>query len=464
MSTKLGDFFTSELEFSKTDKKNKIYVINISFLFASLGLLYGIILNTFNEMPNLAYTEIVIICINIILFTILRIRPRLINLIATFLTVMYTFFFLYLIYIGEPSDLRHIWLFTYPLILLYFQDKKDGIYWIFIMLFLLNIAPLQPFIEIKYSSLDMIYISIVFVIITLITNFYLYKLSSVKKQILAQQDLLKDFNKSLEEQVKYKTVELKELNESLELKVQEKLQEIIKRDRILEAQSKQAVMGEMINMIAHQWRQPLSNITLQISQLQFKKMLGDSINDDKIYDVLNGISDTIIYLSDTIDDFLAYFHPGKDADEIELHQLLQKAVNLALPKAKEIGVEILINKDEDIELVTYINELVQVIVNLLNNAIDALGECNKEDLKVKLVTQIQSDNIIINIIDNANGISDENLIHLFEPYFSTKGKNGSGLGLYMSQMIIQKQLNGTLEVSSSKNGSIFTITIPNSIE
>ena len=466
MKNIFNNFVTSGFDFTEIemDLKGRYQMVNAGLFLSTIGLIFGIIGNIIRDQEGFIAVEISLLCINFFLIYLFRKDRKYFNTVVITMTTQFTFLFLFLVYVAEPESMKHIWLFSYPIILLYLQDSKKGMYWMFFVIVMLLVAPLQNIIEVKYSIYQVTYLSFVLIIVHTIIYFYQQKMDEAKNKILEQQFLLLNFNNELEKQVNDKTSELKELNESLEIKVQEKLDELLKRDRILESQSKQAVMGEMINMIAHQWRQPLSTITLQISHLQFKKMLGQEIDDDNMDNVLTQISDTIIYLSDTIDDFLTYFHPDKDANDIELHELLQKAINLALPKAKKVGVEIFIDRHEDIELVTYINEFVQVVVNLLNNAVDALSECDKEELKIKIVTQMKGANVIINVIDNANGISDENILHLFEPYFSTKGKNGTGLGLYMSQMIVQKQLNGSLDVSSSKNGSIFTITIPNYIE
>jgi signal transduction histidine kinase len=249
------------------------------------------------------------------------------------------------------------------------------------------------------------------------------------------------------------------MNESLEITVQEKVQELIQKDKILKVQSKQAVMGEMISMIAHQWRQPLSTITLQISNLQIKRLLGQTDENPKdIDDMLNQISDTIIYLSETIDDFQTYFRTDKESTEIEIHELLQKAVNFALPRIKTQKIALTIHKHSEMITRVYINELVQVILNLINNAIDSYERLNRADKHIDLeVLEMQEDIICIKVKDNGCGIAPDNLEHLFEPYFSTKGKNGTGLGLYMSQMIIEKQFYGHIEVESSHEGSTFSV-------
>jgi len=274
------------------------------------------------------------------------------------------------------------------------------------------------------------------------------------------QKKLRGFNIKLEEQVDIKTSELRKLNESLEITVQEKIEELIKKDKILTIQSKQAVMGEMISMIAHQWRQPLANITLQISNIEIDKLFGKEIDDERVDQTLRNISDSIIYLSETIDDFQTYFRPDGKPVAITTQDLLDKVLTLAAARIDSTNVNVEVHCSNKQTISIYINELVQVILNILNNAIDAFDDVTRENKQVDIFGTIKEDMIHLSIKDNASGIAEENIKKLFDPYFSTKGKNGTGLGLYMSQMIIQKQFKGTIDVESSKNGTTFIIKIP----
>ena len=241
------------------------------------------------------------------------------------------------------------------------------------------------------------------------------------------------------------------------------IEELTQKDEILSVQSKQAVMGEMISMIAHQWRQPLSTITLQISNLQVKKMMGEDVDEKTMDDTLGQISDSIIYLSETIDDFQTYFHPDKKAIEIEIHEFLQKVVNFIIPRVKPSKIALTIEHTTSINVLIYMNELMQVMLNILNNAIDAFDGLDRDEKYIKIYIKYRDERVYIYVEDNASGIPDNVLERLFEPYFSTKGKNGTGLGLYMSQMIMQKQFGGDIVVETSTKGSRFIIDIPKSI-
>ena len=418
MTLKFDNFFTSGWVFddSELEIKSKFQMINIAIVLSSAGLLYGIIGNILREIYHIIPIEVFLLFVNLILFFVLKKCKKSFKNVATLITFQFTFFFLYLVYVNEPSSLKHVWLFTYPIILLYLQSKKLAIYWFTLTITLLIVAPMQPFLEVSYSLYQVTYIAFVLVILAVIVNFYQIKMEEVKALILKQQTMLQN-------------------------------------------QAKQAVMGEMISMIAHQWRQPLSTVTLNISNLQIKKLLGEELDSEVLDKALEDISNTVVYLSDTIDDFQTYFHPNKELTKIELHELLNKAVVFALPRLKNTKIDIQIIKNEDIFVETYMNELIQVTLNIINNAIDVLISLELDAPKITISIEENKDEATILIEDNANGISEEILPKIFDPYFSTKGKNGTGLGLYMSQMIIQKQFDGVIGVDTSPQGTIFKVKI-----
>ena len=279
------------------------------------------------------------------------------------------------------------------------------------------------------------------------------------------QKKLKRFNKELERSVAKKTKELREINDSLELTVQEKINELLQKDEILTRQSKQAVMGEMISMIAHQWRQPLNTIALKISNIQLQEMMSKSVTKEQLLEVLKEINNTIQYLSGTIDDFKTYFKPNKDATQTTLKNLIDKGLGFIDARIKKENIRIDESKLEDVELITYSSELIQVILNIVNNAIDAYMEHSWiEDKVIKIYSEVDGNWLRIFIYDKAGGISNDVMKQLFEPYFSTKEKNGTGLGLYMSKMIVEKQFGGTIDVQSRNATTTFIIEIPKDVK
>ena len=459
------NFTTSGFEFSeeRAHRKAQYQTLNVGILLTSVAIIYGIIGNIIRDIEGYIPIELAILFVNVLLIVSLRKFPKAFKYIVIVMVSQFTFLFLFLLYISEPSSMKFLWIYTYPIILLYLQDGKRSIYWVAFLLLMLIIGPLQDIVEVKYTLYQATYMSAVMIIINTIMYFYQLKMTEVSNKIIQQQHQLHEFNINLEAQVFEKTSALQELNESLEEKVEEKLEELRAKDKILQIQSKQAVMGEMISMIAHQWRQPLSTITLQIANLQFKKLLGQDASGEETDKALSDISDTIIYLSDTVDDFQTYFHPDKEMSKSEVYELLQRAINFSAARIKEGSIDVEISNKEKIYISTYPNEFIQVVLNIFNNALDALKEIKKEKPFIKIDVQDNDKMIFINITDNAAGIKPENISKLFEPYFSTKGKNGTGLGLYMSKMIVEKQFNGIIKVKSSSKGTTFTIQVPKNI-
>ncbi len=239
------------------------------------------------------------------------------------------------------------------------------------------------------------------------------------------------------------------------------------KDKLLYHKSKMEAMGEMIENIAHQWRQPLSTITTTASGIKLKKEFG-ILSDENLNEFIDIIVETSQHLSNTIDDFRNFFKQTKEKNLFKIKNSLKKALNLLSPKFNNKDIKIIENIEE-VEIYSLQNELIHVILNILNNAIDAFDEGNFEKKYIFIDCYEKNDFLNIEIKDNAKGIKDEIIDRIFEPYFTTKHKSqGTGIGLYMSQEIVTKHLNGSIEVEKvnfsykDKNylGSKFIIKLP----
>ena len=238
------------------------------------------------------------------------------------------------------------------------------------------------------------------------------------------------------------------------------LSELKKNEKILLEQSKLAAMGEMVSVIAHQWRQPLSAIGSIITRLKLKYNLKDidlSTYDEKLTQINNYIQ----YMSNTIDHFRDFLIKDSKKDLIKLEQIVNNTYSLIQNSFDLIGIKVIINPSESLEnIYLYKNDLIQVILNILNNAKDALVLNNISNPQITIkFSQIDAFQII-EIEDNAGGI-DLNIIEkIFNPYFSSKEKkNGTGLGLYICKIIVEKHLNGEISIKNTKNGALFSIKI-----
>jgi len=262
--------------------------------------------------------------------------------------------------------------------------------------------------------------------------------------ILYRQKLLKDNNLLLRKKVDIKTKELLEINSELESRIKLEVEENLKKDRLLSQQSKMISMGQMIENIAHQWRQPLSLITTGASGIKIKKQV-DDLSDEFLYSTLDSIIETSNYLSNTIDDFRNFYKPEKEKKEFDLGTCCTKTIELMNPKFLEKDIKIIYNTQK-LKVNSYENELTQVLINILNNSKDAL-ELNKSiSEKLIFISMFKhKKNLIILIRDNAGGIEEEIIDKIYEPYFTTKHNyQGTGIGLYMCQEILTKHMNGKI--------------------
>lgn len=230
---------------------------------------------------------------------------------------------------------------------------------------------------------------------------------------------------------------------------------------ILVEQSKSAAMGEMISMIAHQWRQPLQAVSILIQKLPLNKVLEGDIPDELLDQVVDEIGKQLEYMSKTIDDFRDFFLPDKPQEEITIIEVINKSLDFLSFMTKTDSIDVNLDKGTDIKVFVHVNELVQVLINLIKNARDVLIERDIKDRKIFIKFYEEKNSLIIEIEDNAGGIPEDIINKIFEPYFSTKSdKNGTGLGLYMCKTIIEKHSHGKLSVSNSKKGAIFKIELP----
>ena len=270
--------------------------------------------------------------------------------------------------------------------------------------------------------------------------------------------------KSYENKVKLNAKELEELNESLEIKVQKEIEKNREKEQLLVQKSKFIALGEMISNIAHQWRQPLSELSSILMYIKFKQSI-KALDENTMNQKLQEADKVLDFMSHTIDDFRNFFMPKKEKEEFYLNKVVDVVINIVSSTLKNYDIRLEINIDEKIVLKTYLNEYEQVLLNIINNAKDVLIEKRVEKPYIKIRAQEEVNHIILTIEDNGGGVLVEPKGKIFEPYFTTKeNSNGTGIGLYMSKIIIDKNMKGKLRVKNTKEGAKFAIIIPKNIE
>ncbi len=247
------------------------------------------------------------------------------------------------------------------------------------------------------------------------------------------------------------------------------LTDIKEKEKQLYHQSRLAQMGEMISMIAHQWRQPLGAISASVigikTKIQMKKfdltaVEGRVEQEQYLMQKLDKMGTYVEHLSTTIEDFRNFFKPNKEKTTVNLEETITKALNIVHPGLLDhhIKVDKEIHFEHKIE--TYSNEILQALLNIFKNAIDHFETANIEFPYITIRGYEEKNDFIIQICDNGGGISEKIIDKIFDPYFSTKDdKNGTGLGLYMTKTMIEDHCNGRLEVTNFNEGACFKITL-----
>ena len=297
---------------------------------------------------------------------------------------------------------------------------------------------------------------IVLIILALITimvinygfDIILKELNESNKKLTTSQNELEKLNKNLQ----------KEIEREIKLKLK-KEREANEKERILAHQSKLASMGEMIGNIAHQWRQPLTELsTILINmELYFER---NKLTKEKFKTKTKEANEQILFMSKTIDDFRNFFASKKKKQRYKISNIINRVENLMVASLKNNNIQLDIKIKEDFEIYGFPNEISQAFINIISNAKDIILEKKVKNGAIHVEALLKDGKKMIRFSDNAGGINITPIDKIFEPYFSTKhAKSGTGIGLYMTKIIIEKNNNGEIEVKNSTNGAVFTITL-----
>jgi PAS domain S-box-containing protein len=256
---------------------------------------------------------------------------------------------------------------------------------------------------------------------------------------------LEELNKDLEWRVEEATAQLKELNASLEERIRQEVAKNRQKDRVMFQQAKLASLGEMLGNIAHQWRQPL----MELSILLYKIKKGKNI--EEVYERGNAIVER---MNQTIVDFQDFFRPDRQPERFAVVQAVSQTLSIMEGSLKKEHIEVTLEAEREYEIFGFKNEFSQVMLNLLSNAKEILRKKDGER-KIEISIKKVEGSVWVEVLDNGGGIEETIMDRVFEPYFTTKGE-GTGLGLYMSRMIIEKS-GGKLEVVNKDKGALFRI-------
>jgi signal transduction histidine kinase len=253
--------------------------------------------------------------------------------------------------------------------------------------------------------------------------------------------------------------ELEMVNHSLEERIEEDLAELRHKDQALIQQSRLAALGEMINNIAHQWRQPLNNVGLIIQNLQFSFNSGKISREEMDGEILKAM-DIIMHMSRTIDDFRNFFREDKEKQDFFINNAVKRALEFVSAALKNRNIEVTIEAEEDVTTIGHQNEYSQVLLNIISNASEASIERCVTRPHIFIRITCENERSVVYIRDNCGGIPDDVMPRIFDPYFTTRSPDrGTGIGLYMSKVIIEQNMAGRLTARNLDGGAEFRVEV-----
>jgi C4-dicarboxylate-specific signal transduction histidine kinase len=256
--------------------------------------------------------------------------------------------------------------------------------------------------------------------------------------------------------------ELKDYKNNLEIKVVEETSKRVEQEKLLMQSSKMAEMGSMLGAIIHQWKQPITIINM-LTDIISQDIKTNNLDLTTLEKDIGTIKHRVLLLSSTIDDFKNFFKPDKEIKEFVVKDLIQNVLRVIEHQILKYSATIQIDENSTVTLFGFENELKHVILNIINNALEA---CNEKSAKtglqpnIKIDTRENEKDSIIEIADNGGGIPPHIMEKLFTPYTTSKGEDGTGIGLTLAKTIIEDHHKGELKAHNNEFGAVFTITIP----
>jgi len=280
----------------------------------------------------------------------------------------------------------------------------------------------------------------------------------------------KNLHNYLEENILVKTKELRNLNDSLEIRIKKEVENSRKKDNIMFQQARLASLGEMLQNIAHQWRQPLGSIMMIVQSFESKfhaKKLTEEFVSSRVKDA-QVLSQS---MSDTLEDFRTFFNPNKSKKSFLIKDMIQKAVDLSKYQLEKEEITLKMFVKNDLEVYGFKNELIHVLLNMIGNSKDILASKTDQPEKIiHIIARQNTKSVFINVIDNGGGIKDDIIPKVFDPYFTTKHQSiGTGIGLFMSKQMVEKHMHGKITCRNIRHRlgtktpfacTMFTIGIP----
>ncbi len=410
-----------------------------------------------------------------IVIATLLIRESLPTALLIDITLSFSLIFFTVGFLQTPSQLEGVmFLVIYPIPAILLRSFKTALLWILTYLALVLAALSLEQTVLNLTTYEIFQLILIQTVITMILGYFVFSMKLTGARLKRETQKLSKLTSTLEEKVRertsdleHKTTELEQAHwkldqykERLEKRVEEEMANVTKKDKLLKEQSRLASMGEMVDAIAHQWKQPLNAISMAAD------MIRNDSNEDELSPKAvetNEMSDIIHHqiehMTTTLSEFRSFFRPTKRSKSFSLQGCIESVKILLKDELIKNTIEIQQKKQKDILINGYENEFKHLLLNLINNAKDAFNDKNIKKRIIAIGYNETEHHITIQVVDNAGGIPEDIIKDIFHPNVTTKGdKEGTGIGLYMSSQIARKH-DGKLSVQNTKDGARFTLTL-----
>jgi len=453
-----------------TDESKVLLILMVTSFFA--GVVLGG-LNFFLHNIRDASVGLILSSFSLLIITFL-IRDIAKTALLTNITLVFFLIFFIMGFRQTPSPLEAVmFLVIYPIPAILLKPFKTALVWILVYVTLVLTLLVLEETSLTLTVYEIFQLLLIQAVITMILGYFVFSMKLNGARLKRETQKLSKLTATLEEKVQTRTADLEnkttelehahwkldQYKERLEKRVEEEMANVSEKENLLREQSRLASMGEMVDAIAHQWKQPLNAIS----------MAADMIRSDEDEDLLpkcveaNEMSDIIHHqiehMTTTLREFRSFFRPDKESAAFSLESCIDSVKVLLKDELIKNTIEIQQSKQKDIIINGYENEFKHLFLNLINNAKDAFNDKNIKKRIIAIGYNETEHHIVIQVVDNAGGIPENLIKDIFHPNVTTKGdKEGTGIGLYMSSQIARKH-RGELSVQNTKDGARFTLNL-----